>query len=86
MRLRVIPVFAEHLARHHVYLRLKSHPLCRHYSQAPEAAFAAVSFQHQTGDPYLGDININANYDIPGGANPAILIQNTSFNRKRSFY
>ena len=34
------------------------------------------------GDPYLGDININANYDIPGGANPAILIQNTSFNRK----
>ena len=34
------------------------------------------------GDPYLGDLNINANYEIPGGANPAILIQNTSFNRK----
>ena len=34
------------------------------------------------GNPYLADLNINANYDIPGGANPAILIQNTSFNRK----
>lgn len=34
------------------------------------------------GDPYLGELNINANYEIPGGANPAILIQNTSFNRK----
>ena len=34
------------------------------------------------GDPYLADININANYEVPGGANPAILIQNTSFNRK----
>ena len=34
------------------------------------------------GNPYLADININANYKIPGGANPAILIQNTSFNRK----
>lgn len=34
------------------------------------------------GDPYLGNLNINANYEVPGGANPAILIQNTSFNRK----
>ena len=34
------------------------------------------------GNPYLADISINANYQIPGGANPAILIQNTSFNRK----
>ena len=34
------------------------------------------------GNPYLAEININANYKIPGGANPAILIQNTSFNRK----
>ena len=34
------------------------------------------------GNPYLADLNINANYNIPGGANPAILIQNTSFNRK----
>ncbi len=34
------------------------------------------------GDPYQAELNINANYDIPGGANPAILIQNTSFNRK----
>lgn len=34
------------------------------------------------GDPYLGDLNINAKYEVPGGANPAILIQNTSFNRK----
>ncbi|MBL6649646.1 MAG: translocation/assembly module TamB [Flavobacteriaceae bacterium] len=35
-----------------------------------------------SGDPYLGKININANYEIPGGANPAILIRNTNFNRK----
>ena len=35
-----------------------------------------------TGNPYMADLNINANYEIPGGANPAILIQNTSFNRK----
>ena len=34
------------------------------------------------GNPYMADININANYEIPGGANPAILIQNTNFNRK----
>ena len=34
------------------------------------------------GDPYMGELNINAKYEIPGGANPAILIQNTSFNRK----
>ncbi|MGY8946034.1 MAG: translocation/assembly module TamB domain-containing protein [Flavobacteriales bacterium] len=34
------------------------------------------------GDPYLAEININANYEVPGGANPAILIQNTNFNRK----
>ena len=27
-------------------------------------------------------MNINAKYEVPGGANPAILIQNTSFNRK----
>ena len=30
----------------------------------------------------MADLNINANYEIPGGANPAILIQNTNFNRK----
>ncbi|MDA7810580.1 translocation/assembly module TamB, partial [Flavobacteriaceae bacterium] len=35
-----------------------------------------------SGNPYTADLNINANYEIPGGANPAILIQNTSFNRK----
>jgi len=35
-----------------------------------------------SGSPYTADLNINANYEIPGGANPAILIQNTSFNRK----
>mgnify|MGYP001297598693 CR=1 FL=1 len=34
------------------------------------------------GDPYQAEVNINANYQVPGGANPAILIQNTSFNRK----
>jgi hypothetical protein len=34
------------------------------------------------GNPYMADLNINANYEIPGGANPAILIQNTNFNRK----
>ena len=34
------------------------------------------------GNPYMADLNINANYEVPGGANPAILIQNTSFNRK----
>ena len=33
------------------------------------------------GDPYLGDININANYDLLK-SEPAILIQNTSFNEK----
>ena len=30
--------------------------------------------------------NINAKYEVPGGANPAILIQNTSFNRKIWIY
>ena len=35
-----------------------------------------------SGSPYMADLNINANYEIPGGANPAILIQNTNFNRK----
>ena len=34
------------------------------------------------GNPYTADLNINANYEVPGGANPAILIQNTNFNRK----
>ena len=34
------------------------------------------------GDPYLAELNINANYEVPGGANPAIILQNTSFNRK----
>ena len=34
------------------------------------------------GDPYLARINLYANYEVPGGANPAILIQNTNFNRK----
>ena len=35
-----------------------------------------------SGNPYMADLNIKANYEIPGGANPAILIQNTNFNRK----
>ena len=34
------------------------------------------------GDPYLAELNIDANYEIPGGANPAIILQNTNFNRK----
>jgi hypothetical protein len=34
------------------------------------------------GDPYLAEIDLYANYEVPGGANPAILIQNTNFNRK----
>ena len=34
------------------------------------------------GDPYKGLIDAKARYSVPGGANPAPLIQNTSFNRK----
>ena len=34
------------------------------------------------GDPYKGIINAEAIYEVPGGANPASLIQNASFNRK----
>ena len=34
------------------------------------------------GDPYKGIINAEAIYEVPGGANPAPLIQNASFNRK----
>ena len=34
------------------------------------------------GEPYSGVLSANASYEVPGGANPASLIQNTSFNRK----
>ena len=34
------------------------------------------------GDPYKGILNAVAEYEVPGGANPATLIQNTAFNRK----
>ena len=34
------------------------------------------------GEPYSGVLSANASYNVPGGANPASLIQNTSFNRK----
>ena len=34
------------------------------------------------GDPYKGIINAEAIYEVPGGANPAPIIQNASFNRK----
>ena len=38
------------------------------------------------GDPYKGLIDAKARYSVPGGANPAPLIQNTSFNRKIPTY
>ena len=38
------------------------------------------------GDPYKGLIDAKARYTVPGGANPAPLIQNTSFNRKIPTY
>ena len=38
------------------------------------------------GDPYKGIIDAKARYNVPGGANPAPLIQNTSFNRKIPTY
>lgn len=38
------------------------------------------------GDPYRGLIDAKARYSVPGGANPAPLIQNTSFNRKIPTY
>ena len=38
------------------------------------------------GDPYKGIINAEAVYEVPGGANPAPLIQNASFNRKIPTY
>ena len=38
------------------------------------------------GDPYRGIIDAKARYNVPGGANPAPLIQNTSFNRKIPTY
>ena len=34
------------------------------------------------GDPYKGILSAVAEYIVPGGANPATLIQNTAFNRK----
>ena len=34
------------------------------------------------GDPYKGILRAVAEYTVPGGANPATLIQNTAFNRK----
>ncbi len=39
-----------------------------------------------SGDPYKGIIDAKARYNVPGGANPAPLIQNTSFNRKIPTY
>ena len=38
------------------------------------------------GNPYKGLINAQAVYEVPGGANPAPLIQNASFNRKIPTY
>ena len=38
------------------------------------------------GNPYKGVINAEAVYEVPGGANPAPLIQNASFNRKIPTY
>ena len=38
------------------------------------------------GNPYKGIINAEAVYEVPGGANPAPLIQNASFNRKIPTY
>ena len=32
--------------------------------------------------PYKGILSASATYNVPGGANPAPLIQNTAFNRK----
>ena len=34
------------------------------------------------GEPYKGVLSAYAEYSVPGGANPAPLIQNTAFNRK----
>ena len=34
------------------------------------------------GEPYKGILSAYATYNVPGGANPAPLIQNTAFNRK----
>ena len=34
------------------------------------------------GEPYKGILSAYATYSVPGGANPAPLIQNTAFNRK----
>ena len=39
-----------------------------------------------SGDPYKGIIDAKARYNVPGGANPAPIIQNTSFNRKIPTY
>jgi len=38
------------------------------------------------GNPYKGVINAEAVYEVPGGSNPAPLIQNASFNRKIPTY
>ena len=34
------------------------------------------------GDPLEAQLNIEATYEVPGGANPALLVDNPNFNRK----
>ena len=34
------------------------------------------------GDPLQAQLNIEATYEVPGGANPALLVDNPNFNRK----
>ena len=34
------------------------------------------------GDPLLAQMNIQASYEVPGGANPALLLDNPNFNKK----
>ena len=34
------------------------------------------------GDPLAAQMNIQATYEVPGGANPALLLDNPNFNKK----
>ena len=36
------------------------------------------------GDPFEAQMDIEAVYQVPGGANPALLVDNPNFNKKNS--
>ena len=37
------------------------------------------------GDPLQAQMDIEATYEVPGGSNPALLLDNPNFNKKNSY-